>query len=646
MKTISKVVADGKTIGNKIGTVVQETSMEVELFVPRHHGAYEAALWIKEDTWDGWMRKDMQWRRLEDDFDVFVCAMDTANIGIYWYYFSIDSYCGYQVSYRVGPSMDFSTDTNWMSSLQLTVYRREYAVPEFLAGGLFYHIYVDRFFAGEETDWRNDEIKQRYHLRRLGEPYDNLSERSIIKRKDWGNTPVWEPDARGDVLNNDFFGGNLDGIRQKLPYLASLGVTCLYLSPIFEAYSNHKYDTGDYNKIDAMFGDEAIFSDLCKQAKTYGISIILDGVFNHTGSDSRYFDQYHTYATDGAYESKLSPYREWFDFRDDGVWRSWWGITTLPTVNKDAKGFQNLLFSKDGIIRKWIRLGAAGWRLDVVDELPDDFVEELVKAAKAERADAVVLGEVWEDASNKVAYSARRRYFWGRELDSVMNYPWKDAILRFVRESDGMYLAQKIDEICTHYPPEVLRCLMNPLGTHDSVRVMTALAGPATEHMSRQEKSHVVLTGNDYECGVARLKLASLLQMTLPGVPCIYYGDEAGMQGANDPFNRGCYPWGSERKDLVSWYRTLGQLRKEHRKLFAEGDCRILSYGVGRIAYARTFGKEALLCAENVSDAPWSLPWGGEWINLLSTEKVDSPLILSENGGYVLMLGSTEQFED
>ena len=295
-------------------------------------------------------------------------------------------------------------------------------------------------------------------------------------RRDWGGQPQYEP-VNGEMLNNDFFGGNLAGIRVKLPYLQELGVTCLYLSPIVEAYSNHKYDTADYRKVDPMFGTMEDFECLCREAGERGMRVICDGVFAHTGSDSVYFNRQGHYGEGGAWNDPNSPYRPWYFFHEDGGYDSWWGIDTLPRINKEDPSYREFINGKGGIVQHWLSHGASGWRLDVADELPAGFLTELVAAAKEQDPQALIVGEVWEDASNKIAYGVRMNYFRGDRLDSVMNYPLKDAVIRCVRHGDAAHLAETMETIWENYPHYIVHALMNHLGTHDSFRILTALAG-------------------------------------------------------------------------------------------------------------------------------------------------------------------------
>ncbi|MBQ9015014.1 MAG: glycoside hydrolase family 13 protein [Firmicutes bacterium] len=493
--------------------------------------------------------------------------------GLYWYWFEIPGAAdgsghgadGGAGAVRIGldPRTGQAAVSGESGDWQITAEEPAFADPDWIRGGVFYHVFVDRFA-------------------RAGEP---VCLEGKITRHDWGGEPHWRPDAHGEILNNDFFGGNLEGIRRKLPYFEELGVTCLYLSPIFEAYSSHKYDTSDYMKVDPMFGDEAGFTRLCEDARARGIRIICDGVFSHTGSDSRYFDIHDRYG-DGACHHPDSPYRDWYYFEEDG-WQSWWGIKTLPRVNKDIPSYQEFMAGPDGVIRHWLRAGASGWRLDVVDELPRTFLEKLTAAAKAEKPDAMMLGEVWEDASNKVAYDERKNYFEGNKLDSVMNYPLRRGLIDYVREGNAQALARPMQMILDHYPARVIHSLMNILGTHDTERIITALAGRKLgPDATRAEKASIRMDASEWAAGIRRLKTAVVLQMTLPGVPCIYYGDEAGMEGYNDPFNRRCFPWGHENAELQDWYRRVIAIRRGC-PVYASGGYRLLAARDGLFAFER-----------------------------------------------------------
>ena len=429
---------------------------------------------------------------------------------------------------------------------------------------------------------------------------------------DWGGQPYWRPNERGEVTNSDYFGGTLRGIEEKLPYLKSLGVTCLYMNPVFESHSNHRYDTADYSKIDPLLGDEEDFRALCQAAKELGIRVVIDGVFSHTGSDSVYFNREGRYPTPGAYNSQQSPYYPWYSFRQwPDSYDCWWNFDTLPNVQETNPSYDAYINGKEGIVRKWLAAGASGWRLDVADELPDPFLDNLTAAAKAQRPDALVLGEVWEDASNKTAYGVRRRYLLGQQLDTVMNYPFRDAILGFLLGGDPRNFAETVESICENYPPQCLRLLMNHIGTHDTERALTILGGEPAGNRGREWQAAQHLSPEQREIGLKRLRLASLIQYLLPGVPCIYYGDEAGMEGYRDPFNRACYPWGHEGLNLLTWYKGLGQLRAQEKPVLGQGLYRTLHADGNLLAFERFVftetTRESLTVVVNRSSRPQSV---------------------------------------
>lgn len=497
--------------------------------------------------------------------------------GLYFYCFEYDTPFGVVKILHDGSSMGClgSGDREW----QITVYSKNFKTPDWLKGGLIYQIFPDRFNRSEKTKAVLTGDKK--------------------LRDDWGGEPEWRPTKEGKVLNNDFFGGNLKGIEEKLSYLSSLGVSCIYLNPIFEAHSNHRYDTADYSKIDGVLGKTENLTSLCNEAEKYGISVILDGVFSHTGDDSIYFNKYSNYGNSGAYNSKESPYYKWYKFTNwPNEYHSWWGIDILPEVTEESPEFIEFITGKDGIARKWLKAGARGWRLDVADELPDKFLDEFRKAIKEEKEDALLLGEVWEDASNKFSYGARRRYLQGAQLDSVMNYPFADAIIGFVRTGIPEGFTDKIMNILENYPKCVTDVLMNHIGTHDTVRAINCLAGESCEYRDRQWQSGRKLSSFEYERGVRLMKIASVIQYTLPGVPSLYYGDEAGMEGYKDPFNRVCYPWGNENNELLAWYKALGEMRK-NTDCLKDGLYHTVSETMGCLAYVRSGKKDEIIVIAN-----------------------------------------------
>ncbi len=324
-------------------------------------------------------------------------------------------------------------------------------------------------------------------------------------------------------------------------------------------------------------GTQEDFAELCRQAHLRGMHVVLDGVYSHTGANSLYFNRDGAFPEVGAFQSQDSPYYEWYQFYSyPETYHSWWNFDTLPTVNKMTPSYMDYIINdedkmtpsymdyiindEDSVVAHWLKLGADGFRLDVVDELPDAFVAQLKRRIRQIKPDALLIGEVWEDASRKIAYDQRRRYFVDAELDSVMNYPFRNAIIRFMRKlDDGRELKDTVMSIVENYPPQVMACTMNLLGTHDTARILTALMD--SFEGSREEKAHRHLSRKQWTTAQERLQAASFLQFMLPGAPSIYYGDEAGMEGYNDPFCRRPYPWGREDRELLAHYRLLGKLR-------------------------------------------------------------------------------------
>ncbi|MDR3539395.1 MAG: bifunctional glycogen debranching protein GlgX/4-alpha-glucanotransferase [Desulfosporosinus sp.] len=474
--------------------------------------------------------------------------------GLIWYYFVLQ--VGAQTYYYGNNLKKLGGEGRlWEQeppSYQITVYN-QVEVPKWYKRGMMYQIFVDRFY--------NDHKKV----------FASYPRKNALLHANWSDQPIYIKDELGRVTDWDFFGGTLQGVIEKLPYFQELGISILYFNPIFEAPSNHKYDTADYHQIDPMYGDDVIFKRLIDTARQAGISIILDGVFSHTGSDSIYFNKYGNYPGVGAYQSVDSPYYHWYPcISKSHGYQCWWGVDSLPEVNEIDPSYQQFIYgSKESVVNKWLNMGVAGWRLDVADELPDEFIQGLRQAMKNTRPNAVLIGEVWEDASNKVSYGKQREYFLGNELDATMNYPFRDSFLRFLLGlSDSSSIHQEIMGLYENYPRENFYAAMNLIGSHDTARVLTVLGNaPSEQSLTKSEQRTYRLTPSARQLAVQRLKLLSLVQMTFPGVPCIYYGDEAGVEGYPDPYNRGTYPWGKEDKEITQWYKRILRLHAEFEVL-------------------------------------------------------------------------------
>lgn len=522
--------------------------------------------------------------------------------GLYFYHFLLN---GAKIGVGAARTAILKHDA---PDYQLTVYDENYTTPDWFKGGIMYQIFPDRF-------------------NKVGEyPIG----RGKILRQDWGGMPEFRP-FNGKVLNNDFFGGNFNGVKAKLDYIKSLGVSVIYFNPIFEAGSNHRYDTGDYMKVDPLLGTEEDFTSLVSAAKEKDIGIVLDGVFNHTGDDSRYFNKYGNYHEIGAYQSTESIYYDWYSFSNyPQAYDSWWGIDTLPAVNERSESYQRFIFGEDGVIKKWLKDGIMGYRLDVVDELPDFFVRELRTAAKTENPDAIIIGEVWEDASNKVAYDVRRKYLQGKELDSVMNYPLKDAIINFVLTNDVRQLREAVNMLVDNYPKPTLDCLMNILGTHDTSRILTVFGGKIC--YSKDQMSVTCLSENEKRAAKEKLKVAAFLQYTLPGVPCIFYGDENGMEGYGDPFCRRCFDWNNTDEDLLAYYRKLGKMRTGIlHGILTDGEYKEVYSAQKFILYKRYNDSGEAYFYVNRSSEVYTVRLEGEYTDVLNGGDIEESLKIQPN---------------
>ena len=579
---------------DKIRAIATDEKVKLRIIVPRSMKCCGATLCVVKEN-ESPAYYSMFWAGMcGDDNEYWELHFFATTPGLYWYHFELDTPWGRSFVRNVGRGVgDFAPDA---SDFQQTVYDKNFKTPDWLKGGIIYQIFPDRFYSS-------------------GTEKHGVRPSRVMRR--WGDEPFWREEQMNGIWNNDYFGGDLKGIEEKLLYLANLGVTCIYLNPIFEANSNHRYDTADYEKIDPLLGTEDDLKSLCKTAKEqYGISIILDGVFSHTGCDSKYFNIYSNYDDVGAYNSKESPYCPWYKFINwPDEYHSWWGIKLLPEVIEETPEYREYICGKNGILRKWLKCGISGWRLDVADELPDVFLDDLRRAVKDENSDAVIIGEVWEDATTKLAYGERRRYLLGEQLDSVMNYPFADAVLNFVKFANADAFIDSVMSIIEKYPPQVTNVLMNHIGTHDTERAITRLAGENCEGYGRHwQHEHNKLSDYDYYRGVSMMKIASLIQYTLPGVPSLYYGDEIGMQGMKDPFNRACMDWYEPNTELHRWYKRLGEIRRGC-KAFERGSFVPVYCSYKTVAYLRSGDNNEVLVAVNLDENAVDINVGSQWDN-------------------------------
>ncbi len=579
--------------------------------VPRRLGASAVVLRINKD---GEPDRDMPLAFISTDgaVDVYSLSVNTAELcgkdkdGIFFYELiflrGLDTL--FTSTYN---NVDFEISCRSDRRFMLLVYRADAKTPSWFSGRTMYQIFVDRFAVGEGEVGKRDDV---------------------IINPDWeSGVPQYAEIAGGEVKNNMFFGGNLWGVAEKLDYLKSMGVGIIYLNPIFKAYSNHKYDTADYYEIDSMFGGREAFLDLLAKAEKADIKIILDGVFNHTGDNSRYFDKYGEYGGKGAYSDESSQYRSWYSFGNDkDKYESWWGIKILPRLNHENESCRRFFTAEDGVGAYYIKQGVAGWRLDVADELSDLFLDEFAESVKrASDGEAVIIGEVWENAAEKMAYGKRRRYLRGAQLDSVMNYPFRNGVLGYIIQKDAKSFADVLKSIYSTYPKHVSDCLMNIVGTHDTERVLTVLGKQSTEitEGTGSELAAKRLSECERAAAIKRLMLAASIQYTVYGVPSVYYGDEAGVEGYRDPFCRLPYPWGREDERLIAHYRRLGEIRRENSDLLATGEFSVEYADGGVLCYRRSSENGEICVIANADSKAAEYKLKGKWKDLVSGKAYD-----------------------
>lgn len=477
------------------------------------------------------------------------------------------------------------TNTNRIRRYRQTIYAPDFQVPAWAKDIVYYYVFPERFRNGDKT---NDPRPGG------GRPQDRYQDRDVERHTRWNEKP-YKPgtgDGSDALHNNDFFGGDLAGIIEKLDYIQSLGANALYLTPVFRAPSNHKYDAADYKQIDPAFGTNEDFVRLCAEAAKRGIRVIPDTSLNHVGADSPYFNRFGNFPAGGAFDNgkinPASPYASWFKFKPDEKdpnkqYQGWVGVSDLPEIDKSSPSFRAYAYGdKDSVTNFWLDRGAAGWRMDVAPWVPDDFWREWRKAVKAKKPDALTVAETWFDSS---------KYFLGDMFDSTMNYIFRNAVMDYAAGKSGRQMAANLELMREAYPPQAFSALMNLLSTHDQPR--------ALHHF-----------GEDQDLALAkqRLRLAVFFQMTYPGAPTIYYGDEVGLGGGDDPFNRAPYPWADEGGQpddaLLADFKRLVKLRHDlpvlrHGTLDAplHADDQV-------VVLARQSGKTWALTATNNSTAP------------------------------------------
>lgn len=576
-----------------VGAIKNNENMKIDIYLRSEIPVRDLKFVIFNDKNEKNRSKfQMVFQEFINGHSLYSIELSPFETGLYFYYFEYTE--NNQLKYVINNDFEAEINDNISSAWQLTVYDANFRTPDWVKGGIMYQIFPDRF----EKD-----------INFIPKQPKNIEERRI--HSEWGDIP----NSSLDTLNysaKDFFMGNLTGILNKKEYIKKLNVDMIYLNPIFESSENHRYSTADYFNIDPYLGTNEIFKNFCKEFKKINIDIILDGVFSHTGSDSIYFNKYNRYSEIGSFNSTESKYYSWFKFTNyPNHYESWWGFDNLPTLHKENKEYINFICQPEiGVLNYWQNMGIKGWRIDVLDEFPDVFVDELRRSVKTKDKDCFIVGEVWEDASTKFSYGNRRRYLLGKQVDSVMNYPWKNAIISFLKSSDARTFSKEIMSLINNYPTPALDTIMNLLSTHDTERIITVL-GTDISKIKYEDSRNFKLSPKEYEEGKFLQKFASFLQFTLPGIPSIYYGDEIGMQGLKDPFNRACFELEKADIELLRHYTELSNFRNKYKENFKTG-FKFDHISDNIISYYRN----NILCIVNLSSKPIILEHilYGEWI--------------------------------
>ena len=593
--------AHGDKYGSSSAYEISEAA-KIRIQLPRLLGVVSASVVVFDESLGHKISSTpATWCGLKNGCDIYGAELDLTELGVGLYFFSIeiDSQCGRLYGRKAGKDLVFFSEDNMDSLYQLSVSDFKYAKSDNKLGGVIYHVFVDRFNKGGDVKPKP----------------------GTVTDDDWHIIPEYPLYNGAPLKNNHFYGGTLWGVADKLDYIKSLGVNTVYLSPIFDAASNHKYDTADYMTVDSMFGGEEALTYLLAKAKEKGIGIILDGVFNHTGSDSIYFNREGNYDSVGAYQSKKSKYYSWYDFQDyPDKYTCWWGIDILPRIHPNVPACRKYFVGKGGVIDKYAAMGVDGFRLDVADELSDDFISEIKKRLNLHNKKSVLYGEVWEDGSNKIAYDVRKKYFLGRELDGVMNYPIRTGIIDFLTSGQYYSLMYALTDIIDNAPARVRNMQMNLLGTHDTERILTVLGGEHSDGRSNEYLSKKKM--NDLERGIAkrRLRMAYTILATVPGIPAIFYGDEAGLEGYHDPFNRMPYPWGREDHNLIGHFRQLGKIRSEN-DVYKEGAFELIHLNSDALVFKRCSDEHSYITFVNNTKQSVKVEFSDKAIALIGNEK-------------------------
>ena len=544
----------------------------------------------------------LEHKKNDSEFIYFEGEIELETKAIYHYYFSFEANHKFMY-YKKENRNDINTiskDDMWKMSVN-------FKVPDWAQGKIMYHIFIDRFNKG-----RKEKLEQ-------------MPNRTI--HNSWKSEVDIGPNKDG-IWNADFYGGDIKGIIEKLEYIKSLGVSIIYLSPIVWSQSNHRYDTADYEKVDPYAGTNGDLKELCIKAHKLGMKIILDAVFNHTGNDSKYFNEFGTYDELGAYQSEKSKYFPFYRkyYANNQIYFDyWWGMKNLPECDGNNEQWQQYIYGPNGIIDLWFSLGIDGLRLDVADELSDEFIEGIRRAVKRNKQDGFILGEVWKNPMRM----GRGYLESGKGMDSVMNYTLIDALIRYFKYEDVYKLKEIIRQIMVEYPNDTINSLMNFTSTHDITRAINIFAtkeftysGEWAWNLNKEgdriwERDYII-SYEDYKKGKEVYKAYIFLLTFFPGILSIFYGDEIGMQGMGNLANRRPFTWDNIDVDLLQFFKRMGKIRTDEQFL-QKANIEIVDITNQYIIFKRIAKNESALIVVNRSGDKIHIPIPNDYKDITPT---------------------------
>lgn len=551
-----------------------DNKFNITIKIPMNYGWIDYVYFVSNN-----ISYELKHNMNDDNCAIFSSEITLETKALYKYYFTFNS--NNQIRYVLKDKITTDSPRD-IDMFKMSV---NFEVPDWAKGQMMYHIFIDRFNRGSKEKMKSME---RRHV-----------------HNSWNEEVCLGPDEEG-IWNNDFYGGDLKGIIQKLDYIKSLGVSILYLSPVVYSQSTHRYDASDFEQIDPYAGNSEDLTLLCNEAHKRGMKVILDAVFNHTGSDSKYFNQYNNFETLGAYQSLDSPYLPFYKYtiRDNKpIFEYWWGMENLPVCNGNSKEWQDYITGQGGIIDIWFSLGIDGLRLDVADELTDDFIKLIRKAVKRNKEDGFILGEVWKNPMRM-----NRGYIEsGKAMDSVMNYNFIDSLIRYFRYKNKDELLDKINEFLTEYPTDTIYSLMNFTSTHDITRAINLwdeeIFSKNSEWSWNLNNENIDFIKKyqlkDYQTAKEIYKAYVFFLTFMPGNLSIFYGDEIGMQGLGNLNNRKPFTWDNIDQDLLNFFKYIGYIRN-NEPFMRKADLKV--YDGEFITFERYNDDEKIFVAVNPYD--------------------------------------------